>query len=83
MAKSKRKKPAGCKRATITFKTKRGRTVSFPGRTGTDCGPRKKPSTRHLREYKVAMGLAARECKGRKGGAFRNCVAGNIKSLTH
>ena len=70
-----RKKPAGCKRTTIRFKTKRGKTIQFSGRSGASCGPRKKPSTAHLRHYKTAMARAARHCKGKPGQAFRNCVA--------
>lgn len=70
-----RKKPAGCKHGKIRFKTKRGKTVEFSGRSGASCGPRKKPSTAHLRHYKTAMGRAARHCKGKPGQAFRNCVA--------
>ena len=55
--------------------TKRGKTIEFSGRSGTSCGPRKKPSTAHLRHFKVAMARAARHCKGKPGQAFRNCVA--------
>lgn len=75
MAKKKSgKKAAGCRQGTVVFKTKRGKTVKFAGRTGTDCGPRKKPSTAHLKHYKTAFGRAARSCKGNKGRAFQNCM---------
>lgn len=77
MAKRKRSSKS-CHVGTVKFQTKRGRTVSFKGHVGPDCGPRKKPSTAHLRAYKTAMGRAARHCKGRKGQAFKNCVSSNI-----
>lgn len=64
-----------CKAGLVRFKTKRGKTVSFKGHVGSDCGPRPKPSTRHLAPYKAAMRRAAKGCKGRHGQAFRNCIS--------
>ena len=73
----KRQKAAatGCQRGTIKFKTKRGKVVSFKGKTGPGCGPRKKASTRHLAPYKSAMARAAKACKGLKKNQFQSCVA--------
>lgn len=78
MARKKRARSKSCHVGTVSFDTKRGRRVSFKGHVGQNCAPRKKPSTAHLRAYKTAMGRAARHCKGRKGQAFRNCVATQI-----
>lgn len=72
---ARRKKAAGCKRTTIKFKTKRGKTVSFSGKSGNGCGPRPKPSTSHLRHFKSAMKTAAKHCKGKPRRAFLNCVS--------
>ena len=72
---ARKKKPAGCKRRTIRFKTKRGKVIQFSGRSGASCGPRPKPSTAHLRHYKSAMRAAAKHCKGKPKQAFRNCIA--------
>ena len=69
------KRAAGCTRKRITFKTKRGKTISFTGRQGQSCGPRPKPKTGHLRAYKGYMASAARACKGKSRRAFLNCVA--------
>lgn len=75
---AKRKRSKSCHVGMVRFKTKRGRTVSFKGHVGADCGPRKKPSTAHLRDYKSGMASAAKHCRGRKGQAFRNCVSSNL-----
>jgi len=75
---ARRKKPAGCSSTTIKFKTKRGKMISFKGRSGASCGPRKKPSTAHLRHWKSAMRSAAKHCKGKPKQAFRNCIATQI-----
>jgi hypothetical protein len=78
MAKRKnKKKPSSCRKGLITISTRKG-LVKFPGRWGKGCGPRKKPSTRHLAKYKTAMAKAARACKGRKGKSFRTCVANRM-----
>jgi hypothetical protein len=66
-----------CKRGTIKFTTKRGKTIEFKGRAGKSCGPRPKPKTSHLKPYQRVFAQAARSC-GRKKlsrGAFLNCVA--------
>lgn len=76
---------AKCKRGTIRFKTKRGKTIQFMGRKGSDCGPRKKPSTGHLREFKSAMKSAAPGCKRKAKGSvavYRRCIGNAIKSAT-
>lgn len=70
------KRAAGCTRKKITIKNKRGKVVAeFMGRVGKSCGPRPKPKTGHLRQYKEHMGEAAKACKGKPRGAFLNCVA--------
>lgn len=74
-----------CKVGQIRFKTKRGKVISFHGHKGSDCAPRKKPSTAHLREFKSAMKSAAPSCKRRaKGSAavYRRCIGNAIKSAT-
>jgi hypothetical protein len=73
-----RSKAAGsCGKRIIHFRTKRGKVVQFRGKSGPGCGPRPKPSTRHLAPYKRAMSKAARACKGSKN--FRRCVANRMK----
>jgi hypothetical protein len=72
------KRAQGCKRTTIRFKTKRGKVIQFAGKSGAGCGPRPKPKTGHLRHYKIALGRAARACKGKTRRAFLNCVASGI-----
>lgn len=72
------KKAKGCKRGTIKFKTKRGKVIQFAGRVGSDCGPRKKPSTAHLKHYKSALARASKACKGKPRRAFLNCVASGL-----
>lgn len=79
MAKKKVKRAgAACHITTIKFKTKRGKVISFKGHQGASCGPRKKPSTKHLKHWQLAMKAAAKHCKGKPAGAFRNCVATQI-----
>lgn len=56
---------ANCTRKTIRFRTKRGKTISFTGRTGAGCGPRRKPSTGHLRLYKGIFKDASKSCQRR------------------
>ncbi len=75
---------AKCKRTTIKFKTKRGKTVSFTGKTGSDCPPRKKPSTAHLKAWKAVMKAEAPKCrrKTKNVAAFRRCVGNALKSAT-
>lgn len=71
-----------CRAGTITFKSKRGKVISFKGHHGADCGPRKKPSTRHLSVYKKAFATAAKSCKRKGGGvkAFRRCVGAAVRA---
>jgi len=74
-----------CSTGTIRFKTKRGKVIQFKGHKGAGCGPRPKPKTGHLREFKAAMKSAAPGCKRRaKGSAavYRRCVGNAIKSAT-
>lgn len=71
---ARKKKSKGCTRGTIKFKTKRGKVVTFSGRSGLSCGPRKKPSTAHLRHYKSSFKAAAKHCKGKPRHAFLNCM---------
>jgi len=66
---------AACRTGTIRFKTKRGKVVTFHGKSGPGCGPRKKASTRHLAPYKSALARAAKSCKGLKKNQFQSCVA--------
>lgn len=72
------RKSSGCRTGIVRFKTKRGKVVSFHGKTGANCAPRKKPSTRHLAPYKRKLAAAARACKGKSAGAFRRCVAARM-----
>lgn len=89
---AKPKKRTGCKQTTISFRTARGRKVSFKGRTGPTCGPRSKPSTRHLRVWKDAMKDAASDCaidargKAKKGKSFNrkaytSCLKDALKQV--
>lgn len=82
MAKRRKKSRStgACRRGIITFHTKRGKVVHFPGKHGKGCGPRPKPSTRHLAAHKRAMGAAARACKGRAAKAFRACVRAKLRA---
>jgi len=78
---AKRRKKSGskkCVRTTIKFKTKRGKTISFTGKTGASCGPRPKPKTGHLRHFKASFKRAAKHCKGKPRGAFLNCMSTQI-----
>ena len=65
----------GCRVGTVRFKTRRGKTIAFHGKTGPGCGPRPKPSTRHLAPYKRALKAAAKSCKGLSKSQFQSCVA--------
>lgn len=73
-----------CRVGTVRFKTKRGKVVSFHGHHGSDCGPRPKPKTGHLREFKAAMKSAAPGCKRKAKSAaqYRHCIGNAIKSAT-
>lgn len=75
-----RKSRGGCAVKTITIKTRRGKVVRFRGKSGSGCGPRKKPTTRHLAPYKRAMASAARSCKGLTKRQFESCVASAMRS---
>jgi hypothetical protein len=78
------KRRSGCARTIVKFKTRRGKTISFPGHQGSACAPRKKPSTRHLRPYKEVMAKAAPQCARRHGGgtrAFAKCVGQAVRSV--
>ena len=87
MAKRKRQRSSGrrgkaCRVTVIRFRTKRGRVISFTGKTGKACGPRPKPKTGHLRAWKQVMAKAAPQCaKRHKGKAFRKCVGQAVKSI--
>jgi hypothetical protein len=86
MAKHRRKSSKACRKTTITFKKRRGGTVSFIGKTGASCGPRPKPKTGHLRTFKSAFKTAVRACKGKshkragKHGksAFNKCIGAKL-----
>lgn len=75
--KRRRRKGRGgsCRTGVVRFKTKRGKVVQFRGKTGPGCGPRKRPSTRHLAPYKSALRAAAKSCKGLSRREFQSCVA--------
>lgn len=77
---SRKKSRGGCAVKTITIKTRGGKVVRFRGKSGPGCGPRKKPSTRHLAPYKRAMASAARSCQGLKKRQFESCVASAMRS---
>lgn len=73
-----------CKITTIKFKTKRGRPISFRGHSGSDCPPRRKPSTRHLGPWKAVMKKASPQCARRFGGGtkgFGKCMKDALKSV--
>jgi len=70
-----KKKSTTCRQGIVKFKTKRGKVISFKGKTGPGCGPRPKPKTGHLAPYKSAMARAATACKGLKKDQFQSCVA--------
>jgi len=73
-------KPKKCVRKMIRIKSKRGKVIAeFMGRTGPGCGPRPKPSTRHLSHFKKFFANAAKNCKGRKRGAFLKCMRTETK----
>jgi hypothetical protein len=75
MAKKKRAKAATCKKQTIVIRRKSGKVITeFVGRKGPGCGPRPKPKTGHLRQYKGLMKDAARACKGKPRRQFLGCV---------
>lgn len=72
-----------CKHGIITFKTKRGRVISFKGKHGASCGPRKKPSTRHLSKYKKAFAAASRRCNKTKQSraGVQACISHAVKAV--
>jgi len=72
------RRSSACRTGIVRFKTKRGKVVSFHGKTGAGCAPRKKPSTRHLARYKSALAKASRACKGKRGRTFRSCVSSRM-----
>lgn len=67
-----------CHKGLVSFKTKRGKTISFRGNIGEGCPKRRKPSTRHLAPFKKEMRLAAKKCKGQSRAKFLKCVANNV-----
>lgn len=75
----------GCKVKEIVIKRKSGKVIArFRGRSGSDCGPRKKPSTAALGPWKKTMKIAAPQCARKFGGGtkeFRKCVGQAIKSV--
>jgi hypothetical protein len=73
-----RARGASCRSGIVRFKTKRGKVISFKGKTGPGCSPRRAPSTRHLAPYKRKLAAAARACKGKSAKAFRKCVAARM-----
>jgi hypothetical protein len=86
--------PAKCKKETVDFVTKRGKTVTFRGRHGTNCPPRvitkeqAKKMTKHLKPYKEVFAEASEHCarrhkpgRGPTGRAFRKCVGQAVHSV--
>lgn len=73
-----RARSTGCHAGIVKFKTKRGKVISFRGKTGPSCGPRKKPKTGHLAPYKRKMAAAAKSCKGLAKHQFQSCVASEM-----
>ncbi len=79
-----------CTRKRVSFKVGRGKEpISFMARTGSTCGPRKKPSTAHLKEYKTAFKREAKICAARarsgKGSKFSkkvytHCIGTGMKT---
>jgi hypothetical protein len=59
-----------CVQKKVCFK---GKTFTF--RVGRTCGPRKKPSTKHLKTFKERFAGLAQECKGQPRAAFLRCMA--------
>jgi hypothetical protein len=73
---------AKCKRQKVVIKKGRKVIAEFMGRKGSDCGPRKKPSTAHLRMFKDVMKDAAPSCKrGARGNvkAYRKCIGAAVR----
>lgn len=79
MARRKKSSKRGCSVGTISFRTKRGKRIEFRGRSGTSCGPRKKPSTRHLAVFKKAFKAAAKKCHQSSRKARNACVRAKLK----
>lgn len=92
MAKKARKSSGGsCTRQRISFKTKRGKTVTFMGRpggmaqAGGSCSNLKR-STAHLKTFKSAFKKAVSACgkashkrSGKHGKSpFNTCIAGKL-----
>jgi hypothetical protein len=69
---------SACRTGQVRFKTKRGKVITFKGKTGPGCGPRKKPTTRHLAPYKRKLASAAKSCKGLSKNQFQSCVASEM-----
>lgn len=69
--KSRSRHSKACVRKVIRFRTKRGRTISFTGRHGANCKPRKFSHVlpARLRPYATAMKTCSRKHKG--GGKSR------------
>lgn len=84
MAKKKSRRKSritGCKSGTVRFKTRRGKVISFKGKQGPACGPRRKPSTAHLRPFKSMMRKASKSCAGKSLKPFRACVRVKMKQF--
>ena len=79
--KSRKKSTGTCRIGTVKFKTKRGKVIAFRGKSGPGCGPRPKPSTRHLAPYKQIFGRVSKACKGAVGKDFRSCVAAGMRKV--
>lgn len=62
-----------CKKGTIQFTTKRGKTIKFSGKAGKTCGPRKKP-TPPPKRFRDEFARQARACKGASRGKFLACM---------
>jgi hypothetical protein len=72
--KGRKARRGACAVKTVRFKTKYG-VRQFRARSGSGCGPRRKPSTAHLAPYKRRMRAAAKSCKGLKKRQFESCIA--------
>ena len=86
MAKRRKKRHAAktsraCVKKAIRFKTKRGRVISFTGRHGLDCAPRKFSHTTpaRLRPWAAAMKKCSKKIRGR-GKARLHAIGRCIKA---
>ena len=93
MAKRRRRTARTCARKRVVIKSKRtGREIAnFMAHRGSDCPPRKKPKTGHLRTYKQIFATEARSCARSRAvrprgkwsrKAYNTCIKQAMKAAT-